>query len=180
MKRGIQSILPAPPVRWIIGNDLEAVADIDRASFDAAVNWNAGQYKAYLRQRNVVGWVADCSRLQHTLAGGIGGFITYEMQDGLYMITSIAVHPAVRHQGVGRAMIAKLVEKLRDSDRRASIMAATREDNLPAHLFFRGVGFRCTHTERRYYVDGADAYWFRLRKSDIGEYANSCSEFYAA
>lgn len=158
-------------VRWAIPRDYHAIAQIDAASFAPHSNWSALQYREYLRGHNVIGLVADSSRLRHTLAGDVAGFMTYELHDGTTLhLTAIAVHPAVRHQGVGRAMIAKLVSKMNDSTRRTEIRAATREGNLTGQLFLRGCGFRCVRIERRYYADGDDAYVFRLRRAEIGSY----------
>lgn len=130
-------------IRWMIRKDLDQVVAIDGDSF--AFPWPAGDYENpppdpsfvhALRKRNSIGMVLD---------GGdrIAGFMIYDLHKHHIEIARFAVAADMRRTGVGTAMIEKLKAKLSD-ERRRRLVLDVDELNLPAQLFLRDCGFRCT------------------------------------
>jgi ribosomal-protein-alanine N-acetyltransferase len=87
----------------------------------------------------------------------------YELHKNRIHILSFAVHPDYRRQGIGRAMVDKLISKLA-YQRRSRIVLEVRETNLDAQLFFRQLGFRATSVLRSFYEDTPeDAFLMQYR-----------------
>ena len=140
-------------IRWLTRCDLPAVVAIENASFEYP--WTKGDFLNALRQRNVIGMVAEHQDM-------VIGYMVYELFPERIQLLSIAVHPDFRRQSVGAAMLSKLAHKLRD--RRSSIMTEVRETNLDAQFFFRDCGFRAIGVlTGRYPVQKEDAYAFAYK-----------------
>lgn len=136
-------------IRWMIARDLDAVVAVEQASVRGG--WTADDFLAALGQRNCIGMVAE-----H--AHRIVGLMVYELHKDRLRLLNLAVSPAFRRRGVGRAMVQRLRDKLHQQ-RRTEIVLAVRESNLPAQLFFRACGFCATDVWREWYEDtGEDAY----------------------
>jgi ribosomal-protein-alanine N-acetyltransferase len=69
--------------------------------------------------------------------------MVYELHKDRLQLLNIAVSPYWRFQGVGRAMVDKLMSKLRPG-RREQVHVLVDDGNLGAHLFFKATGFRAT------------------------------------
>lgn len=140
-------------IRWQIRRDLPEVLNIENRSF--AYPWSEEDFIRWLRQRSVVGMVAEYDER-------VVGYFIYELHKTRFSLVSMAVHPDFRHQGIGRAIIAKLVSKL-SCERRRRITSEVRESNLDAQLFFRACGFRATGVLREFCDDtGEDAFVFEF------------------
>ena len=136
-------------IRWMIRRDMPEVLDIERESFEFP--WFEEDFIRCLRQRNCIGMVAEHG--EHVV-----GFMIYELHKTRLHILNFAVAANLRHRSIGRQMAEKLVSKL-SSQRRTLISLEVRETNLPAQMFFKGVGFRATNVLREYYEDSPeDAY----------------------
>ena len=141
-------------IRWMIRRDMPEVLGIEAESFEFP--WLEGDFIRCLRQRNCIGMVAEH---EDTVAG----FMIYELHKTRIHVLNFAVAGALRHQGVGSQMIAKLAAKL-SSQRRSRIILEVRETNLDAQLFFRENGFRAVSVLRSYYADTPeDAYIMQYR-----------------
>jgi GNAT superfamily N-acetyltransferase len=112
--------------------DMEEVARLHRASFDAALPWLAGLHtpdedKVYFRERVF----EDCEVWGVIGAGVILGFIAFreEFVDQLYVL------PQAQGRGVGSALIAKAQSRF---DRLA---LWTFQRNLKARGFYAARGF---------------------------------------
>jgi len=82
----------------------------------------------------------------------------YELHKQKLRIINFAVDPEHRREGIGSAIISRLVEKL-SQQRRKEIVLEIRESNLPAQLFFKEQGFRATRVLRNHYDETTeDAY----------------------
>ena len=144
----------SPYIRWMIRRDLAAVLAIEGQSF--SLPWSGEDFIRCLRQRNCIGMVAEDGR-NSTL-----GFMIYELHKHRLRVVNFAVGEGYRGQGIGRAMIGKLIGKL--SDRRHTISLEVGEWNLAAHLFFASQGFRATSVQRDFYDNSPDeAYRFEYR-----------------
>lgn len=136
-------------IRWMIRRDMPAVMRTERASFEHS--WTEDDFLRCLRQRNCIGMVAEVDET-------ITGFMVYELQRRHLHLLNFAVHPEHRRHGIGRQMVAKLVDKM-ITHQREKIVLAVRERNLVAQMFFRSQGFQATRLLRGYYRDsGEDAY----------------------
>ena len=90
-------------IRWMIRRDMPEVLAAELASFEYA--WTEDDFLRCLRQRNCIGMVAETD--EHVI-----GFMIYELHRSRLHILNFAVHPDVRRAGIGRQMLAKLVNKL--------------------------------------------------------------------
>lgn len=141
-------------IRWMIRRDMPSVLDIEGKSFEFP--WSEEEFIRALRQRNCIGMVAELNEI-------VVGFMIYELHKNRLHILNFAVHSDYRRNGVGRAMVEKLVGKL-SQQRRSRILLEVRETNLQAQLFFREVGFQAVSVLRDFYEDtDEDAYVMQLR-----------------
>jgi ribosomal-protein-alanine N-acetyltransferase len=147
-------------IRWMIRRDMPAVLGIENRCFEFA--WNEDDFIRCLRQRNCIGMVAEQD-------DQVVGFMIYELHKNRLHILNFAVHPDHRRQGVGHAMVSKLLGKL-SHERRNRIMLEVRETNLDAQLFFKSIGFRAISVLRDFYDDTVeDAYLMQYRYQPSAE-----------
>lgn len=138
-------------IRGIHHDEWEALAAIEQKSFDWP--WDERDLRKVLHARNVWCQVAEVSD------GQIAGFIVYALARSQLELWNLAVLPQWRRVGIGRRLIARLVEKLRPG--RERLVADVREKNTGAQLFFRACGFRAVQVIRRPYAEiDEDAYRF--------------------
>lgn len=112
-------------IRWMIRRDMPSVLEIEDRSFEFP--WTEDEFIRCLRQRDCIGMVAERSEQ-------VVGFMIYELHKNRIHILSFAVHPDFRRNGIGSAMVDKLITKLA-YQRRNRIMLEVRETNLDAQLF---------------------------------------------
>lgn len=134
-------------IRWMIRRDLPAVLEIERQSF--AEPWTEADFLAAMRQRNVIGMVAE-------IGDRIVGFMLYELRTRSIRLSNLAVTPDFRRSGVGRAMVEKLKIKLQ-GHQRVRLATTVRESNLDGLLFFRSVGLRANRSIRDFFPGGESA-----------------------
>lgn len=141
-------------IRWLIRRDMTEVLEIENQSFPRP--WTDEVFLHCLRQRNCIGHVAE-------QGDKILGFMIYELHKSSLKILNFAVAPEQRGQGIGRAMIMRLVDKLHQQKRR-EIFLEVSESNTGAHLFFQRCGFRADGVMKGFFEDnGEDAYQFLYR-----------------
>lgn len=80
----------------------------------------------------------------------VAGYIGAQTVLGESDMMNLAVDPAYRRQGVARALVAALVDALRQEGSR-SITLEVRESNLPAGKLYEGLGFTQVGLRRGYY-----------------------------
>lgn len=133
------SIAPALPAQ------AEALAAIHRAAFPPREAWGP-----------------DAIGLQLVMPGAFG---LLEPQGGMLLarvaadeaeVLTLAVLPALRHQGLGRALLLGATAEAR---RRGALSMALEVavDKVPARGLYASAGFTAVGRRRRYYADGADA-----------------------
>jgi ribosomal-protein-alanine N-acetyltransferase len=129
--------------------DLDEVLAIERASF--TMPWSRGAF-AYEIERNRV---ARCWVMREG-AEIVGYLCQWEIVDEIH-VTNVAVHPARRRLGIGRALLRSVLD---DARRRAVRVVAleVRPSNLEARALYESFGFRVVGRRRGYYYDtGEDA-----------------------
>ena len=144
-------------IRWMIRRDMPEVLEIESQCFGSFA-WDEDDFLNALRHRNCIGMVAE-----HKDA--VIGFMVYELHKTQLHLLNFAVLPKHHGQGVGDAMVIKLVGKL-SPKRRERITCEIRESNLSAQLFFRAQGFVAVSIMRGFYTDPPcddDAYIFEFR-----------------
>lgn len=130
-------------------DDLDEVLAIERASF--TMPWSRGAF-VYEIERNRV---ARCLVMRE--GGLVVGYVClWEIVDELH-VTNIAVHPDHRRRGLGRHLLALV---LQDAARRALRVVGleVRPSNTEARALYESFGFRVVGRRRGYYYDtGEDA-----------------------
>lgn len=147
-------------IRWLVRRDMPSVLEIERLCFEFP--WSDEDFMCCLRQRNCIGMVVDGGLVneQHT---PVMGFMVYELHKNRLVLLNFAVAPRCQRQGVGRAMVQRLVAKL-SQQRRQEVVVEVRERNLDAQFFFREMGFKAISVVRQVYEDtDEDCYVFRYR-----------------
>lgn len=129
--------------------DLDEVLQIERASF--TMPWSRGAF-TYEIERNRVArcWVTrEDDRV-------VGYLCLWEVAGEIH-ITNVAVHPAHRRRGIGREMLAAVLD---DAVRRSLSLVGleVRPTNAEARALYESFGFRVVGRRRGYYYDtGEDA-----------------------
>ncbi len=157
-------------IRWMIRRDMPAVLAIESQCFE--FNWTEDDFIRCLRQRNCIGMVAEQE-------DRVVGFMIYELHKNRLHILNFAVDQEARRQGVGSAMVNKLLSKL-THERRNRIMLEVRETNLEAQLFFKNLGFRAVSVLRDFYDDTIEdaylmQYRYRATAEELADPANRIS-----
>lgn len=131
--------------RKAVAEDAEALPAIERSAGSAflsvpGLEWvaqddvlSAEQQLHWIKQQMV--WVAEASN------GQLIGFLTAEQFDDEYHIWELAVHQDYQKRGIGRALIAALIEQARHQARAAITLTTFRE--LPFNeQFYVQLGFQ--------------------------------------
>ena len=117
-------------IRWLIRRDMPEVMEIDASCSD---RWSEDTFIKYLRQRNVIGMVAE-------LDERVVGFMMYELHKHRLNVIRFATSGNHRFRSIGRQMIEKIKGKL-SPKRRNKITITVPEDNLDGLLFLKANGF---------------------------------------
>jgi len=129
--------------------DLDAVQRIERASFTTP--WPAYAYRQEV----------EANRLAHYLVaraeGQVVGFAGMWLMVDQAHVTTFAVDPAWRRQGIGARMVIVLLRMAGTLGARQATLEV-RLSNLPARRLYERFGFRPAGIRPRYYSDnGEDA-----------------------
>jgi len=129
--------------------DVPAVHDIERLSF--ATPWPAHAFEQELKGNRLARYVV--ARAGDRVIGFAGVWL---MVDEAH-VTTFAVHPDWRRQGIGRQLLLSLVElSIAIGARRMTL--EVRASNEAAQALYREFGFEATGRRPRYYTDdGEDA-----------------------
>jgi ribosomal-protein-alanine N-acetyltransferase len=163
-----------PALRWMVHLDLPKVMRI--AMQRTGLRWDDDEFLTILQSINTVGHVAE-------IGNDIVGFMIYRIHrdadagdmnefeicrgrfanlartppaGGLQIdLLNIAVAPELHQQGIGRALLRRLEQKIEREG--GCIHALVPETNLAMQLFLRAAGYRATGVLRGYHLD-EDAY----------------------
>lgn len=124
---------PEIRVRKGRAEDLDAIAEIQAGSPEAA-RWNPGEYLEHdLRVAEVGGQVA-------------GFLVSRPVAEEEGEILNVAVAPAFRQRGVGRALVENLLQA-----GPGELFLEVRESNGAARSFYEALGFKWVGRRPRYY-----------------------------
>ncbi|MDR5683246.1 MAG: ribosomal protein S18-alanine N-acetyltransferase [Armatimonadota bacterium] len=142
-------LLSAVRIDAMRAEDIPRVMEIERQSF--ATPWPADAYRREIRENRVACYVV--ARKGEDVVGYAGMWVILEEAH----ITTIAVDPRFRGQGIGERLLAALIEQARSRGARW-VTLEVRKSNRIAQSLYRKYGFREVHVRRRYYSDnGEDA-----------------------
>ena len=129
-------------------SDLDAIEEIERHSFPRP--WPRRAFEAELSR--------DIARLTVARTPAVVGFCNYwiitddQGLAGEVQIMTLATHPDHRRAGVGRALLADVIEQGR-AHRAQVATLEVRRGNAPAIALYERAGFRIVHVRAGYYHD---------------------------
>lgn len=131
--------------------DLEAAARLEALAFGELGALDVRL--AHLREELVRPW----ARLRVARLSGllVGFMLTWFVADEVHLL-NVAVEPAQRRKGIGRALMDDLLREARTASA-AKIFLEVRVSNEPAIRLYDSYGFERLGVRRRYYDDGEDA-----------------------
>jgi len=132
-----------PDIRRMAERDLAGLAGVEARCF--SIPWSRGMLEEELANPGALYLVAE---RDGELIGYAGAWIIFEEGH----ITNLAVDPSARRTGVGKTLLAALIEGLRG----AGVHSATlevRRGNAPAITLYRSFGFSVEGVRRGYYSD---------------------------
>jgi ribosomal-protein-alanine N-acetyltransferase len=130
-------------------DDLDEVIGIERASF--SMPWSRGAFLYELQQNRV----ARCLVMRES-EHVVGYLCLWEIGDELH-ITNVAVHPDQRRRGIGRSLLAGVLDDAR-ARKLKLVVLEVRPSNHEARTLYESFGFQVMGRRRGYYYDtGEDA-----------------------
>lgn len=134
--------------------DMDRILEIEAAAFPGEAYTRrmfaelhrdcGGFFFVARRRRKTAGYMVTCARILKA------------------EIVSIAVDPDFRRLGVGGALVAHTIERLKES-RVRTLELMVRTTNRGGIRFYRGLGFKAAGRVADYYEDGAAAMRMRMR-----------------
>ncbi len=132
------------PLRPLTPADVDAVVALEEAAFGAAA-WNPRQVAGSLADPHAAGLLAPGA-----------GFVLGRLLGEEAELLRVAVHPARRRAGLGRALLAGFEARCRAAGARRAFLEV-REDNAPARALYAAAGWALLGRRPGYYADGAAA-----------------------
>ena len=128
-------------------SDAEAILALERASF--AVPWSESSIRGDLESNPAAHYLVAVEE------GNVVGYIGMWAILDEAQVMDIAVAPAARRRGIGRELVARLIEEARELglDR---ILLEVREKNTGAIALYAAMGFESDGLRRGYYLDDRD------------------------
>ncbi len=133
--------------------DLDEVLAIERASFTNP--WSQQAFAYELRDNRVAGlWVA---RAPDDASRSVVAYLCLWLIGEEVHVTNLAVHPTLRHRGIGRHLLGTLLDHYRQQGATRAALEV-RVSNDEARRLYEGFGFRQIGRRKGYYFDtGEDA-----------------------
>jgi ribosomal-protein-alanine N-acetyltransferase len=147
-----------PVIRPLRSDRAEPCAAIHAAAF--AHSWSAAEFETLLSSKTTIGAAAI-----DAASDALRGFAISRLAADEAEILTIAVDPAVRNRGVGRALMIDAISRLAQA-RARSLFLEVEQTNLAAIALYARLGFREVGQRQGYYRkhDGSAATAFVLRK----------------
>jgi ribosomal-protein-alanine N-acetyltransferase len=131
--------------------DLPTLSKIDRKCFPPGVSYSREELAAFIAHRSARTWVAEDE-------GSIVGFVVANREPlRVGHIITIDVLEGSRRQGTGSGLM-EVAEDWARKARLQLIYLETAEDNLAAHRFYEGCGYRKVDKVEGYYNNGQAAW----------------------
>jgi ribosomal-protein-alanine N-acetyltransferase len=136
----------------LVGSDAARCAELEAQLFDGDDPWPERAFLAELAadHNHYVAARSDGAVVGYAGIARLGRRRPYE-----YEVHTIGVDPAYQGRGIGRELLARLLEWAEQ----ATVFLEVRTDNEPAIALYESEGFEKVGVRKRYYrVSGADAY----------------------
>lgn len=130
-------------IRPMVKKDIEQILAIENCSFPSP--WIENSFLNELQNKFAVYYVA----LRGDQLIGYAGMWLFS---GEAHITTIAVHPDFRGQGLGKIMMDILTNHARDVGAETMLLEV-RPSNIPAINLYKGLGFRRIGWRKNYYTE---------------------------
>lgn len=128
--------------RW---SDIPALAELETELFGAHA-WSAPSWWAELAARPRRAYVTASAGADHRVLGYAG----VDRGGAVADVMTIAVAPAARGTGLGRALLHRLYELAAPAE---ALLLEVRADNTAARSLYEAEGFEVLSVRRRYYGD---------------------------
>ena len=129
--------------------NLNACIDLDKKSLKGL--WTKSQWERELNDSNRI-----CIGLMELETKKLLGFCTAWLVIDELHITSIAVHPSHKREGLGKFLLSDLISRS-SSLRVNQIHLEVRDKNKTARAFYKSMGFKTIGNRSNFYKDGSDA-----------------------
>ncbi len=154
-------------IRPAVAADLTEIVTIEREA-ETAPHWGQAEYQRIMAG---TGAVSRCL-LVAEWADSIAGFAVGKVAGGVGEIESVAVRPAVRRHGCGRALLKSVTAWCR-LNHAETIELEARAGSTGALQLYRSLGFVEVGRRRNYYIDPAeDAVLMCLSTPISGDFSN--------
>lgn len=130
-------------IREMIGDDVDAVAELDKKCFE--VPWSRQAFQDEIENKIAVYFVAEEN-------GEVVGYCGYWQVAGEGDITNIAVLPKYRRKGIGGRLIERLIESACELEL-GCLTLEVRKSNDAAKNLYKKYGFELIGERIRYYSD---------------------------
>lgn len=147
--------MASPSLDPMHARDLDEVVAIERASF--TLPWSRGAFLYEMEQNRVARcWVIRADERV------VGYVCLWEIGDEVH-VTNIAIRPESRRRGLGRTLLANVLEDARHRQLRV-VGLEVRPSNQEALGLYESFGFKVVGRRKGYYYDtGEDALVMELR-----------------
>ncbi|MBC9209175.1 GNAT family N-acetyltransferase [Roseomonas aerophila] len=133
------------PPRPLLPADMPGMAALHAAAFPPAEAWDADALSLMLGLEGGYGFVVENT-----------GFILARAVAGEAEVLTLAVAPAARRAGTGRALLAAALDGASTRGAHTMFLEVSR-NNTGATSLYLSAGFTEVGLRRRYYSDGSDA-----------------------
>jgi ribosomal-protein-alanine N-acetyltransferase len=148
-------------IRPLRNADFDRVLELERQLFGRGA-WTYGMLADELAGLGRWYIVAEPERLDRAGDQPVVGYAGLWFDGDVTQIMTIGVDPAFQRLGVGRQLMAALIERSRRVKAEA-VLLEVRVDNVPAIEMYRELGFQVLGVRKRYYQpEDVDAYTMRL------------------
>jgi ribosomal-protein-alanine N-acetyltransferase len=149
----------SPALRRATLDDLDAIMELETSTFGSDA-WSRGSMRAELGSRHGYYLVAEAGQSADAAIAGYAGLLA-PAGSGQADIQTIAVAPAARRRGLGRALMVALLDEARRREA-AEVFLEVRADNPNAQQLYASLGFEQIAVRPHYYQpDGVDAHIMR-------------------
>jgi ribosomal-protein-alanine N-acetyltransferase len=145
-------------IRQAVRADLLAVFRIEKAVFPQP--WPFASFEQFVGEPGFLVAVREDAVVGYAVAD-----VTPNHGRDIGHLKDIAVHPRVQGEGIGRALLERVLFTLSVEGAHV-VKLEVREGNEPAQSLYDDVGFRRVRRVPGYYDDGEDAYVMLLELAD--------------
>ncbi len=148
-------------IRRMAEGDLSRLAEVETRCF--TIPWSRSMLEEELANPNALYLVAEQDDM---ILGYAGSWLVFDEGH----ITNIAVEPSARRTGVGRTLLAALLEGMHGAGVRSATLEV-RRGNAPAIALYQSFGFVVEGVRRGYYNDNNEdalIMWVQMTESGNG------------